>query len=162
MQSTLKGRLDALFANNNQRAVSDQHGSDASFSREVHFTHLFEEARSRLIRPRMEELALFLSGRFIATQITTNERRYDQVGRLIGSVGITLRAFVNASPTDPIGSVPHYAVYWEPVNLIARFYRNSHASRLAGELVLDGKAAVHEITSDLIEDKLLRFVKAIS
>ena len=126
-----------------------------------HFTRLFKAAQTQIIRPRMEELGLFFSKRLILTKITTDERRYDIIGRLIGAVGTTFRAYVNASPSDPIGYVPHFAVYWEPVNLIARFYSNSNASNRAGEMLLDGKASIHELSSDLIEDKLMRFARAV-
>ena len=162
LQSTLQGRLTTCLIENivTRRAENTVRGFIER--REEQFRLLFEDTQRQLIRPRMEELAQFLAKRFIPTQITTNERRYDSVGRLVGAVGITIRAYVNSSPRDVISDIPHYAIYWDPANLVARFYRNSNASRMAGDLMLDGKAAVHELTSDLIERKLLGFAEAIA
>ena len=119
----------------------------------------FNDIKSKVIRPRMEELSKFLQQRSVSSSISENEKLYDRVGRTIGTVGITMRVYSNASHHDNMANTPHYAVYWESVNSIARFYRNTNTRLMAGEAGLDGKAMLHELNSQMIEAKLMDFAR---
>ena len=119
----------------------------------------FNDIKSKVIRPRMEELSKFLQQRSVSSSISENEKLYDRIGRTIGTIGITMRVFSNASSHDTIANTPHYAVYWESVNSIARFYQNTNTKLMAGESRLDGKAMLHELNSQMIEAKLMEFAR---
>ena len=77
------------------------------------------------------------------------------------AVAIVLKVFLNCSDTDQMSFIPHYGVYWESCNSVARFYRNLNSKHVAGEACLDGKARLNDLTVDLIETKLLQFAQAL-
>lgn len=157
MTATFRSRLDAISnAQAAHRETYFQKESETLLSR-ISLLDRFYDLRRDVIRSKMNEFSNHFADRKLDCRVIDDDTLNDEFGRRMYRAGITLRVYKGASLRDTLPMIPHYSVLWDDVNSVIRFHRNNVTRNLAGEMRYDGRASVFEVTSDLVEKKLLSF-----
>lgn len=129
--------------------------NDLKFRRDL--LDRFVILRRDVVRNSMTALSNFLHDYQIRCQVVNDDSHIDPIGRKLYRAGVTLRVYKDASVYDVLSQIPHFSVFWDEANSVARFFRNNTTKIAAGEPAYVGKAEISDLTSDLIEGKLLDF-----
>lgn len=121
-------------------------------SREVRGTAEFVALSNEIIRPTMREFSDLLRERRVQSRIAVD-------GHSDGpSLNVTLRVFVRCALTDRLADVPHYTARWDPHRDLVHLSMSNHTRRYGGTSHDDGSFPIAELTTGLLEKKLLGFM----
>ena len=154
MKDSIRSSLDDAFQKLAAQKKAQEETAEAKKTRDAAFLEAFLEKQKEVIRPAMEEMLSELKRRGLSSKISMAEERYDSQKRYHGA------KIKMAFPTGR-SEEPYLEVLCEKEQGHVRFYESTLGLGSSGHAGSAGEVTLDQITTDLIQEKLLKLVTEI-
>jgi homoserine kinase len=154
MKDSIRSSLDDVFQKLEAKKKAQEETAEAKKTRDAAFLEAFRKKQKEVIRPAMEEMLAELEQRGVSSKISAAEERYDSQKRHHGA------KIKMAFPTGK-SEEPYLEVQCEKEQGCVRFYESTLGLGSSGHAGSAGEATLEEVTTDLIQEKILKLVTEI-
>jgi hypothetical protein len=157
MDDKLKAELSKLFEKDEERVVAVQRATDEQKVREAASLAEFERIRDQIVKPAMAEVSELVRQHGWQSAISTRNDEEHPDGRR-EPAAITIAFARGAPPRSHDHQVPHFSVVCDKRGDGVNFHESTIGQGHGGSSSSSGSAKLHEITGELIQARLVKYL----